>query len=198
MPPGEDYLVREIADLKRQLRELGPSIAASFNSTVDGLNSTIAELDDTVTRLNGLTTVSALGAHINTGNTPGDSTFRWFNSSPALILQTMCPTGKLLVTVGSGQCTLAPGNSSALGLITFAASAPSGWNVARDTVDARVFFVNNTSIGVPLQVNAQLTGVPTNELITITVNYGIWSSSTTTLASADFQSNYVIAQVLAN
>lgn len=174
-----------------QLRQQGES-----NSFLQQA-ATIQNLQSQVNRLNGLTTVSAAGGHFNTGTTPGDSTYRWFDSSPALTLRTQCPTGKLLVTVGTGQCTLAPGNSSAIGLISFAASAPSGWSVAVDSVDSRLYFVNNTSIGVPLQVNAPLTGVPTTETITITVKYGIWSSSTTTLASADFQSNYVIAQVLA-
>lgn len=183
-PKGEDALVRRIEDIERQIKELAPSVASSFGPMI--------------TRLNGLTTVSAAGATVSTGNTPGDSTFRWFDSSPALTVQTQCPTGRLLVTVGTGQCTLAPGNSSAVGVITFSASSPSGWTYALDSIDSRVFFVNNTSIGVPLQLNVPLTGVPTNETITITVKYGIWSSSTTTLASANFQSNYVIAQVLAN
>lgn len=39
-PPGEDYIVRRIADLERQVRELGPSIAQSFASTVAALVGT--------------------------------------------------------------------------------------------------------------------------------------------------------------
>ena len=44
MPASEDTQLRKFADLERFVRELGPSIAKSFRSTVDSLNSTIAEL----------------------------------------------------------------------------------------------------------------------------------------------------------
>lgn len=44
-PAGLDYLVREIADLKRQLRELGPSIAASFQPVITDLQNKQAQLD---------------------------------------------------------------------------------------------------------------------------------------------------------
>lgn len=191
LPNGPDFVVRKLAELERVQKEGFASIAASFGTTVQTLT-------DTVNRLNGLTTVSASGTDFNTGNTPGDSTFRWFSSSSPLTLQTQCPTGKLLVTVGTGECTLAPGNSSAVAVITFQASSPSGWTQALDAVDSRLYLTNGTSIGVPLVVYAPLSGVPTTETITITVKYGIWSSSTSTLASANFQSNYAIAQVLAN
>lgn len=189
LPHGLDFVTRKLADLERAQKEGQASIAQSFAGTVQSL-------DDTVAYLNGLTTLSASGAHINTGSTPGDSTFRWFDSSPALTLTTQCPTGRLLVTVGTGQCTLAPGETSAVAVITFQASTPSGWTCALDSVDSRLFSGSNISLGVPLVVNAPLAGVPTSETVTITVKYGIWSASTVNLASADFQSNYVIAQVL--
>lgn len=186
-PAGEDYLVKRIAALETKVRELGPSIATSFNGTVQQLAQTVANLA-------ALTTTSAFGTNFNTGTVPGDSTFRWFDSSPALTLTTQCATGKLLVTAGTGQCTLASGSATAVGALSFVASTPSGWNVALDAYDSRVFFANG-SIGVPLLVNAPLHNVPTTETITITVKYGIWSSSTTSLASAQFSSNYLIAQV---
>jgi len=198
MPTDEAWLVREIEGIKRQLRELPPSVAKSFRSTVAKLQTQADELAEQTAYLAGLTTVSAAGATLNTGSVAGDQTFRWFDSTPALTLQTQCPTGKLLVTVGTGQCTLAPGDSSAVGLISFQASAPGGWSQVLDAVDSRVYSTNNTSLGVPLVVNAPLNGLPKSETITITVKYGIWSSSTTTLASANFESNYVIAQVLPN
>lgn len=39
VPPGEDAAVRKMADLQRELRELGPSVAASFASTVAELRA---------------------------------------------------------------------------------------------------------------------------------------------------------------
>lgn len=47
-PAGEDYLVKRIAALETKVRELGPSIAASFNTTVASLNATIASLNTTI------------------------------------------------------------------------------------------------------------------------------------------------------
>lgn len=188
LPNGPDFVTRKLADLERQQREQLASIAESFATTVEQLNATVSYLA-------GLTTVSATGPDFNTGNTPGDSTFRWFDSAPALTLQTQCPTGKLLVTVGSGECTLSPGNASAVAVISFSASTPSGWSYALDQVDSRLYLTGGVYLGVPLVVNAPITGVPTNEVVTIHVQYGIWSSSTSTLASANFQSNYAIAQV---
>ncbi len=41
---GEDHLLRQIADLRRAQRELGPSIAKSFTGTTAALQSTIDDL----------------------------------------------------------------------------------------------------------------------------------------------------------
>lgn len=38
-PYGDDYIVRRLDDLQRQIRELGPSVSASFNSTVARLST---------------------------------------------------------------------------------------------------------------------------------------------------------------
>lgn len=45
VPPGEDAIIRRIADLERVVRELGPSVAASFNTTVAGLTAAVAQLN---------------------------------------------------------------------------------------------------------------------------------------------------------
>lgn len=44
MPADESSVMRRLADLERQVRELGPSIANSFNSTVSELENTIEGL----------------------------------------------------------------------------------------------------------------------------------------------------------
>lgn len=204
MPWARD-LVKRLQDLegeRNRLAQAEQNSSSSLTATlqtqaqqIQSLNSTIASLNSTITYLNGLTTTSATGSDFNTGTTPGDSTFRWAQSSPALTLQTQCPTGKLLVTVGTGECTLQAGNASAVAVVSFSASSPSGWSFALDNVDSRLYLTSGQYLGVPLVANAPLTGVPTNEVITINVWYGIWSASATTLASANFQSNYVLAQV---
>jgi len=48
VPPGEDALVRKIADLQRELRELGPSVASSFRTTVEELRAVDAQLNATL------------------------------------------------------------------------------------------------------------------------------------------------------
>lgn len=42
MPADEDSLMRRVADLERTVRELGPSVASSFNSTVGELADLLA------------------------------------------------------------------------------------------------------------------------------------------------------------
>lgn len=53
-PAGLDYLVREIADIKRQLRELGPSIAASFQPVITDLQNKQSQLDAQLAQINSL------------------------------------------------------------------------------------------------------------------------------------------------
>lgn len=40
-PAGEDYLTKELSTLRSQIRELGPSIAASFQTTIDALTALV-------------------------------------------------------------------------------------------------------------------------------------------------------------
>lgn len=63
MPNDEAYLVRRIEDLERRMRELGPSVAKSFRSTVADLRTAIAstivaEADGASTSEQGVTTTS--------------------------------------------------------------------------------------------------------------------------------------------
>jgi len=48
IPPGEDHVMRALADIRREMRELGPSIMHSFQSVVDELAAHQATLDATV------------------------------------------------------------------------------------------------------------------------------------------------------
>jgi hypothetical protein len=45
IPPGEDHVMRALADIKREMRELGPSIMHSFQGVVDELAAHQATLD---------------------------------------------------------------------------------------------------------------------------------------------------------
>jgi hypothetical protein len=51
MPAGDDYLIRKIQDLQRQINELGPSIANSFNTTIARLTTTTTNLAATTAAL---------------------------------------------------------------------------------------------------------------------------------------------------
>lgn len=69
LPRTDDWIVREIEDIKRQLRELGPSIAQSFNSTVAGIILPAAKTVVTSGFL--LTTTSTVLAEIDIPVEPG-------------------------------------------------------------------------------------------------------------------------------
>jgi len=67
IPPGEDHVMRALADIRRDMRELGPSIMHSFQSVVDELAAHQATLDAQQATLT--TTVANLAANVAVTNT---------------------------------------------------------------------------------------------------------------------------------
>lgn len=188
---GQKGTTNRLQDTVNTLRQQVIDLQAQGELLVAQGNS----IQDTVNYLNGLTTVSSDGNDFNTGNTTGDQTWRY--SGSGISVKTKCPTGKLLVTAGSGQCTLQPGDGTANAQITFTArSADGSYSIAQNTYSSRVFSTSGNFLGVPLTLNQPLTGVPIDQDITISLIYGIWSSSNTNQANANFRSNSIIAQVL--
>ena len=74
MPASEDSQLRKLRDLERSLTELGPSIAASFQTTIAELTTQQATLADQQVKVNKLLTDlqaqvdSAMSTAVNTGN----------------------------------------------------------------------------------------------------------------------------------
>lgn len=183
MPADESSVMRRLADLERQMRELGPSIADSFKSTVGYLESL-------VTRGDSITSFF-------TGTTPGDATYRWFDSTPSLQVDLAAPTGRVLVTVGCGEASLWPGDSSALARMSFRMDAPSGWSVSETAHrGARLFLQSDTGRLGASMLSQVLVDVPKDEPITFTARFAIWSSSTGSLAEATFSGPYLTVEVI--
>lgn len=195
MPVDEAAIPRQLEELRRQIKELGPSVAKSFRSTVAKLQEQTDALAEQTAYLESLKTSSVRGELFNTGDQVGDLTFRWFDTPTPLTLTLTATTGAILVTVGCGQVTLAPGDGSAIGVVTFQIDTPSGWSYPIEFVDARIYSEGDRRLGVPLIVSAPV-AVNDWEPLTITAKFGIWSSSTTSLASAEFAGPYIVAQVI--
>lgn len=74
VPANLDYLVRRIADLDRAMRELGPSIAASFAPVITDLQNQQSQINAQLASINALigaqVTFGSVGASA-TGFTPG-------------------------------------------------------------------------------------------------------------------------------
>ena len=74
MPASEDSQLRKLRDLERSLTELGPSIAASFQTTIAELTTQQATLADQQVKVNKLLTDlqaqvdAAMSTAVNTGN----------------------------------------------------------------------------------------------------------------------------------
>ncbi len=96
IPPGEDWVPRALADIRREMRELGPSIMHSFQSVVDRLDAqdaafaaqqatlttTVADLTTAQATL--ATTVSGLSAAVADINTlVGQQVASGFNGATA-------------------------------------------------------------------------------------------------------------------
>jgi len=196
MPVDEAAVPRQLEELRRQIRELGPSVAKSFKSTVAKLQAQADDLQAQTEHLAGLITVSSGGATFNTGSVPGDQVFHYFDAPTPLTLTVTAATGHVLITIGCGQATLDPGETSAIASVTVQGSAPSGWQYSITTsVDARLYSTAGRLFGVPLIASVPL-DVPNNEPLTFTVKFGVWSASTTNLATAQFDNGYINAQVI--
>lgn len=96
MPPSEDVTIRRIAELERQLRELGPSVAKSFSGTVDALESAIATITAQQDYLNHLQVVSVASG--TGGSSIGNSA--WATAGglrPSLSINSW--TGRVKITI---------------------------------------------------------------------------------------------------
>lgn len=188
MPNDEGWVPRQFEDIRRQIRELGPSVAKSFRSTV-------AKLQAQTDYLASLKTFSAGNATFNTGTVAGDQTWRYFDAPTPLKLDVTAPTGRVRVTAGCGQVTLDPGETSAIASVTFQVTTPLGWTYPIGYTDARLFTTADRMLGIPLIVEAPIS-VSDWEVNTFTAKFGMWSASTTTLASAQFDNAYINVQVI--
>jgi hypothetical protein len=195
MPTDEAYMVRQVEELRRQIKELGPSVAKSFRGTVAKLQAQADDIAAQTTHLASLKTSSAGNATFNTGTITAGPDFHWYDAPTPLQLTAPVPTGHVLVTIGCGQVTLAPGDSAAIAAVTFQITTPSGWTYPIEIADARLYTTQNRMLGVPLIVSTPA-AVPYNEPCTFTVKFGLWSASSTDLASAQFDNGYINVQVI--
>lgn len=194
MPASEDTQLRKLRDLERSVTELAPSIAKSFQTTADSLNATIAELSTQTAYQAGLITRGGNSADYALDPIPGDQVIRYFNS--ALSITMPVPTGRVLVTVGSGSTTVAPGNSAAEAWVTF--------NITREG-EAGVWWANGIRSA---RLHAELgnrigTAITTTEVVTcgpgtrtFNLSFATWSASATTAASALISTPFIVVQVI--
>lgn len=197
LPPESIPYINWLEGTVLSLQQTAANNTQNQTNSVKSQIGTTQTLAQQIQGLQALTTTSRSAATFNTGTTPGDSTWRFMDpTSGVLSVPVVAKTGKVLVTIGSGQTTLNPGNSTATAAITFQGSSPSGWTYALSTVDSRVFCTSVVQqIGIPLIVSTSI-AVPATETVTFTMKFGIWSSSATTLASANFGSPYMTVQVI--
>lgn len=178
---GLGTLAWEIRNLKARLDELE-------KPTGDERAGTLAHLAS-------LFTVSQYGQNFNTGDTPGDQTFRWTENVPAHTLTLTAATGRVLLTFGCSQATLSPGEVSAIVALSPVGSTASGWSMALETLDTRLYSTSGYTLGAPL-VSSVALDVPSGEPVTFDLEIGIWSASTATLANAQIALPYITAQVI--
>ncbi|WP_167139638.1 hypothetical protein [Diaminobutyricimonas sp. TR449] len=143
-----------------------------------------------------LITRSGSGGSFSTGTQPGDSTFRHY-IAPGTSLTLRAATGRVLVTVSAGEASIDPGETSAVAEVTFEIRRASNGELlfARGSAVGRLFSTSGRRMGASLSV-IHPRAVPADEDIIVTAWFGIWSASTTTLASATFNSPSIIVQVI--
>jgi hypothetical protein len=158
--------MRRIETIERQARELGPSIAASFQSTVDGLNAAIAQL-----------LVVETGAQSNLG--PAITTTR---QALATISFTV-PTGYTKALVQANAVAMAYNNTTGVDYLYCVASVDIGSSGGETYNSAAVGYA--TSVTAPYYV--QLTGLTDGETFVVAANArtntATWGASTANLVT---------------
>ena len=132
LPKSEDWIPREIADLKREMRELGPSIMHSFQGIVDELAAHQATLDAQQATLT--TTVSELSAAVADIATN-------LASINTLITQVVAPG---LVWASATNFAL---STTFATLLTSTITVPPGFTQCIVSMDSRVYSINPNTTG---------------------------------------------------
>ena len=202
MPAGEDALIRKIQEIERTMREFLPSVAESFgpvvadlqaqDATLQAQQATLTAQQATLTAqvadLASRVSVTSAGATFNTGSLPDDSTWHTYGSGIPITIAV--PTGRIIVTVGCGQATIATGAGAVTAEATFSLSDGSvnfGDVYARGYASAPI-----VASGASLSVQRAFAVTPGT--YTITGQMRAWASGSTT-GSVEFARSYLTVQV---
>lgn len=210
VPLGDDAVPKQFAELKQQIRELGPSVlesilpviaevaaaAAAAQAAADAASAAAAaaagaaaDATAAVADLAARVSVTQSIATFNTGGLPNDATVHWYGSDINITIAV--PTGRILVMVGCAEASLDAGGSSVQGRCTF--SIPGIVNFGDYT--GRNFLASpSTGVSSPL-ILVQSIAVPPGTY-TITGKMGAWASGTIA-AQVNFLTPFMTVQVTA-
>jgi hypothetical protein len=174
LPLGDDWVPRKFADIERDIRELGPSIARSFGGTVQAIQAaqaaltatqaaltiTQADLAAQVTRLTALIPVStATSAVVRTIAT------LWTDDPIIRPSVTITPTtGRVRIVLGA-FVQEALGTYSIAGLVTRDSQIVSGayytnlFIAGGASGASREWYLSGLTVGVPITVQAEFYGL---------------------------------------
>lgn len=189
-PPGDSLepVVQQFAEQRRQTRDLQRPGATAIGQVLQKIQDQQAYLSSLITR--GITVPS-----FSSGPIPGDSTTRYVNAAGDGITLSH-PTKRVLVTVGCERANLDPGNLSAEGSVSF--------NITREG-ETVPWYVSGPSRASVYSQGGRTLGVGVSAVVPVTVGagtstfrlaFGHWSSSTTTLASLNVSSPFMVIQVI--
>jgi hypothetical protein len=167
----------------------------SLQAQVRGLAETTQELAVTTDFLASLITESTTGTDYLVDNIPGDQTNRWNAGTGDTEVTLNVATGRLLVVFGVSSLIVHSYDSTLYGMLRIVLTAPSGWTVTIGA-NTRVYVIANTYFGIPVSSERTIDDIPTDEPITVQVQFGTWSANTATLANVSFLSPFVRAEVV--
>lgn len=161
------------------------------NQTLQAQNAKIQAQTD---YLASLVTKASTGSDYLINQIPGDQTERWYDGPADCKVTLNVPTGQVLASWGVGTMELRAGNSTLYGYVRIILTTPSGWS---DTIGGatRVWVTNGTYIGMPV-MGQRIVSVPTNEPVTVRVQFGSWSAGTSSLGALAWYVPFVSAQVV--
>jgi hypothetical protein len=206
---GEDHLLRQIADLRRAQRELGPSIAKSFTGTAAALQESIDRLVATQAALadvlaaqhDAVETVARQQAYLeslvsrdtsldvfNSGPVPPDSAYRWVGDT-LVVSGVVCTTGKLRVSTFVDHLTVSGDGVIAAGL-TYAVD---GVHTLSAGARACSLYSANARIGSALARVGHVT-VPPGTEVTVRARAFTWAAAGN--PSANFERPRLVVEVV--
>jgi hypothetical protein len=167
IPPGEDHVMRALADIRREMRELGPSIMHSIQGIVDELVAHQATLDAQQATLTAQqATLTTTVADLATAQATLATTVSGLSAAVADIATNLASLNAVIGQQVAATAVHADSGSTAFAVTTttttqasVTVTVPTGYTQALILAEGQASAINNTGGVDTINVDAAVNGV---------------------------------------